>query len=369
MFKRFLCWIFLLLLPLLIFSQENLSKTIRFYVNVYTWDANTNQFQFSHTYEELFGDLAPQVILKPINLSPAAQRIRLQLNFQSADGIIVPEEVIIENQILSDKENLIFTIGNPQAWFAKKEIQLSLFSHRPKLDSWLEIPINWSNAQGRQIPTDYNFTAKSPTTDLSTGYLEPGYAVQITAQDLKPLRRQFERLFSYGQFYYVEEASYYKVRIGTFGDRQTALNLLSAVKKINNGRYSDAFLINETNPLYLYSQKDDGGAALLDQAVKGVPRTPAADVPASYEASTQPFNPSLAFVSYEKPGVTIQLITKVQPPNLAPYRQLEDYAPLYVLREDRVYKLKMGPFKSKSEAEAVLPMVRAAGFSSAFVKE
>lgn len=369
MFKRFLCWIFLLLLPLLTFSQENLSKTIRFYVNVYTWDANTNQFQFSHTYEELFGDLATQVILKPINLSPAAQRIRLQLNFQSPDGIIVPEEVMIENQILPDRDNLIFTIGDPQAWFAQKNIRISVFAHRPKLDSWLEIPINWSNAQRQQVPTDYNFTPKSPATDLSTGYLEPGYAVQIAAQDFKPLQRQFENLFSYGQLYYIQEASYYKIRIGSFGARQTAINLLSTIRRLNNGRYSDAFLINETDPLYLYDQKDASGATLLDQAVKGPSRTPDEAVPASYETAAQPFNPSLAFVSYEKPGVAIQLTTKVQPPNLAPYRQLEDYAPLYVLREGRVYKLKMGPFKSKSEAEAVLPMVRAAGFSSAFVKE
>ena len=53
---------------------------------------------------------------------------------------------------------------------------------------------------------------------------------------------------------------------------------------------------------------------------------------------------------------------------LAGLVEKDDAGRVYLLKYKNVYKLSIGPFASKKAAEAVIPLVQAAGFPYAFVK-
>jgi len=171
----------------------------------------------------------------------------------------------------------------------------------------------------------------------------------------------------------LHEPPFYKIRIGTFSNKQDALNQLIDIRHFQNGAYADAFyLYEETRRNVMRTgenivDKPQGYDTGTYVGEKGVPiASPSASPgrPLGYDVSNSPSNR----MYYELPGISIQLSVHVTQPNLADYNYLEDLAPVYLLNEKNVYKLKIGPFPSRAAAEAVMPQIKAAGFSYAFIK-
>lgn len=366
MIRYFIRWATLLFFPAVVCSQDS-DYIMQIQVS-YRMAAN-QPYQLAANYYGNFDQEPSAIVLNGLPMSRAPQQIRLQLALYSRRGLFAPDEVIINDQKLPDPRNLIYTITDPTAWPDGQPLKISLFSNRPPLDHWIDIPLIWDGQAPAPVAAAPASSSSGDLTAKSVGATNvgPGHAIQAATTNKPPTARELENFQRFGPVYYVHEPPFYKIRIGPFPGKQDALSQLVDVRHYENGAYADAFYLYEskarTAEKYMPDKTPTGYETGAYASVKGLPGSEA-PAPQSYDS----FQEAAGRVPPATTGVTIQLSVHVTPPDVREYSYLSDLGQVYVQKDRNIYKLKIGPFPNRKAAEAAMPQIQAAGFTGAFIE-
>jgi hypothetical protein len=365
MINDFIRWAVLLLFPAIVCSQDS---DYLLHIQAYYRPAANQPYQLAYNYYGNFDREPAAIVLEGLPLSSAPRQIRLQLSLYSRRGLFAPDEVIINGQTVSDPRNPSYIINNPANWPIDKPLKISLFSNRPPLDHWIDIPLIW-DGQSPATPPAPSGAGELTAKGVGAATVGPGHAIQAATTNKPPTARELEPFQRFGPVYYVHEPPFYKIRVGPFSSKQDALSQLVDVRHYENGAYADAFYLYEdkarTAEKYMpdIAQTPTGYETGAYTGVKGLPGS-TEPAPQSYDS----FQETAGQAPPATTGVTIQLSVHVAPPDVREYSYLSDLGQVYVQKDRNIYKLKIGPFRDRKAAEAAMPQIEAAGFTGAFIE-
>lgn len=266
--SKAIIWACLFLFSLPAFSQD---INYRLEVEVLIADENSDLFIPLQNYSY---SLAPQAARTPIQLPSSAGRIRLQMYLLSGMNKIDIHDLLINGVKSSDRES--FIIENPLAWIQRGEPLMIVLADKPYSYYKLNIPLQWSNVQTgavlqarSPIPQSFSNYSAPMTAGFPGSTVPAGYAVQIEARKDVPELMNFTDLQSFGTVYYREDPSWYRVRVGVYTTREEALQKQNAIRKLRNGAYNRALMMQEEGgPVVLLP----GSAAAAVPATSAIPQ-------------------------------------------------------------------------------------------------
>lgn len=215
-----------------------------------------------------------------------------------------------------------------------------------------------------------------------------GYALQIAATKKEPDLSKFSDLLQFGDLYYFPSGRYYKVRLGVYLNRQMANETLRSIKR--SSAYRKAFIVEEDGrniegiSINFFGAEEpvqdltprggsfNSGASPDDYYVPGtrfISNFNYNERPSSFEQVTPtPFD-NRSTISYPASYIyAVQLAASPSDLELGKYDSFRALGPVYVSADGSMYKYRIGPFRSRTEAGRVLAKAKRK-IKSAFLVE
>jgi hypothetical protein len=293
---------------------------------------------------------------------------KVEFNFTDAqNNIWLPDSlVVILNENEDYRKNVIpslsnstfrFIIENEESYMRPKTLSIE-FSSPIGYRTKALIPINWFEVLVGYSPSIINFSSL-----VEEPVVKDGYAVQVAVLNTKKTQEAFPGLDDLGRFYRVLEDEKYKYRIGTYPTEIRAGQVKD--KAVTRG-YKDAFVRWQPETI-LFGFPSSSEPSLLAEGFD--PQTYESNYPrgmavtSSEPSNIIPSTPQIydtysirsAFISNE---YYIQILATRAFQNEQQFGHLRQFGQIYIIPEGGFFKVRIGIFSNRTEAERIINQIR-----------